>query len=252
MNERALDAVSISKVTGNHSPRSTMQMIRSAGTALVGIAVLAALASCASQDPFGLPDLGPRGASPTAGVYSSYGTGYGYPGGYRPGYGYGYPNGYRPGFGYGYADPYYAAQGPYPYAYGYGYDFNPYPRYVVVPCADHNRDGRCDTRLPEDHGHRSGGQGGDPDRADQPKRQRDARGLVPRVGNGGSQGVAPTVHPQAVPTPAPVVQQPARVRPESRRAIPPDATTPRDPRVGRGRPSMTGDDVVQSRPTQEP
>ena len=74
-------------------------------------------------------------------VYPSYGYGYGY--------GAGYPNGYQPGYGnvYGYANPYYAAQGPYPY--GYGYAYNTYPRYVVVPCADSNRDGHCDTQPPQ-------------------------------------------------------------------------------------------------------
>ncbi len=198
-------------------------MIRSAGTALVGAAVLAASAGCASQDSFGLPELTPRGAQPSVQVYPGYGAGYGY------GYGYGYPNGYRPGYGYGYADPYYAAPGPYPYAYGYGYDpylrYVPYPRYVVVPCADNNRDGRCDSRPPKDRDHHGDGHSGDPDRDDQPR---------------------------AVPVPAPVVQQPARVRPESRRALPPDATAPRAPRVGRSRPSTTGDDVTLSRPTQEP
>ena len=203
-------------------------MIRSVGTALVGAAVLAALAGCASQDPFGLPELTPRGSTPSIQVYPNYGSGYG--NGY--GYGYGYPSGYRPGYRYGYADPYYAAQGPYPYAYGYGY--NPYPRYVVVPCADNNRDGRCDSPPPKDHEHQGGGHHdnheGDHDRDDQPVRQRDARGVVP----------------------APVVQQPARVRPEPRHAIPPDATTPRGPRTGKGHQPMTGDDVVQSSPTQEP
>ena len=199
-------------------------MIRSVGTALVGAAVLAALAGCASQDPFGLPELTPRGTSPTVQVYPSYGSGYGY------GYGYGYPYGYQPGHGYGYPDPYHVAQGPYPYAYGYRYGYNPYPRYVVVPCADNNRDGRCDSRPPQDHEHQGDGHHGDHDRDDQPVRQRDAHGVVP----------------------APVVQQPARVRPESRHAVPPDATTPRGPHSGRGHQPMTGDDVAQSRPTQEP
>ncbi|MGB7737910.1 MAG: hypothetical protein WBM03_02255, partial [Steroidobacteraceae bacterium] len=95
-------------------------LLRSVGTALVGAAVLAALAGCVSEDSFGLPDLTPSGAHPTVQVYPSYGYGYsaGYPNVYQPGYGYGY----------GYVDPYYAAQAPYPY--GYGYAYNPYPRYV--------------------------------------------------------------------------------------------------------------------------
>lgn len=195
-------------------------MIRSTATALVGTALLATLAGCAYQDPFGLPELTPRGSSPTVQVHPYYGSGYGY----------GYPYGYRPGYGYGYASPNYAAQGPYPYAYGYGYGYNPYPRYVVVPCADGNRDGHCDSRPSKDHEHQGGDHDGDHHRDDQPVRQRDVRGVVP----------------------APVVQQPARVRPESRHAIPPDATTPRSPRAGKGHQPMTGDDVAQSRPTQEP
>ena len=155
-----------------------------------------------------------------------YGSGYGR----GNGYGYGYPNGYRPGYAYGYADPYYtdpynAALGPYPYAYGYGSGYNPYPRYVVVPCADNNRDGRCDSRPPKGRDQHGDRHDGDPGRGDRPR---------------------------AVPAPAPVVQQPARVRPESRRALPPDATAPRAPRVGRSRPSTTSDDVALSRPTQEP
>jgi hypothetical protein len=214
-NDRALDAVLHSDGTGNHSSRSAVQMTKSAGKALVGAAVLAALAGCASQDTFGLPDLTPRGAQPAVQVYPNYGAGYGY--------GYGYPNGYRQGYGYGYADPYYAAPGPYPYAYGYGY--NPYPRYVAVPCGDSNRDGRCDSRPPKGRDQHGDGHSGDPGRDDRPR---------------------------AVPAPAPVVQQPARVRPESRRALPPDATAPRPPRVGRSRPSTTGDDVTLSPPTQEP
>ena len=218
-------------------------MIRSVGTTLAGTAVLAALAGCAYQEPFGLPGLTPRGAPSSVQVYANYGTGYGY--------GYGYPNGYRPGYVYGYADPYYAAQGPYPYAYGYGSGYNPYPRYVVVPCADNNRDGRCDRRPPKNQGHQGDGDNGDHDRDDQPARHRDARGVVPRVGNGESQGIAPAARSRTSPEPATMVQKPARVQPEPRRATAPDATSPRGPRVGSGRPSMS-DDVTQSRPTQEP
>ena len=115
-------------------------MIRRVATALAGTAVLAASAGCAYQESFGLPDLTPPGGSPGVQVYPSYGYGYGY--------GAGYPYGYQPGYGnvYGYANPYYGAQGPYPY--GYGYAYHTYPRYVVVPCADSNRDGHCDTQPP--------------------------------------------------------------------------------------------------------
>jgi len=251
-NDRTLDAVLHSDVTGNHSSRSAVQMIKGAGKALVGTAVLAALAGCATQDTFGLPDLTPRGAPPTAQVYSNYSTGYGfgygygYPNGYRQGYGYGYPSDYRPGYGY----PHYAALGPYPYAYGYGY--NPYPRYVVVPCPDNNRDGRCDSRPRKDTDHQGDGHDGSHDRDVQPRRQRDARGTVPRTGNGEGEGIAPTARSRTSPEPAPVLPKPARVQPEPRRATPPDTTTPRGPRPGSGRSPMTGDDVTVPRPTQEP
>jgi hypothetical protein len=221
-------------------------MLRSAGTALAGTVVLAALAGCASQASFGLPDLAPRGASPGAQVYTGYGYGYGvgYPGVYRPSYGYGagYPGVYWPsyGYGYGYANPYYAAQGPYPY--GYGYPYNPFPRYIVVPCADSNRDGHCDTQPPKRHH--------DNDGDDHPAQPH--HGDVPRVRDGDGLDVAPTAHRRVVPAPAPASQQPAQVRPEPRRATPPEAASQRGPRVGSGRPSTTGNDVVSSRPTQEP
>ncbi|MGB7905311.1 MAG: hypothetical protein WCF43_11495 [Steroidobacteraceae bacterium] len=215
-------------------------MIRSAGKALVGAAVLAASAGCVSEDSFGLPDLTPGGASSGAQVYPGYGHVYGY------GYGTGYPGVYQPGYGYGYVDPRYAAQGPYPY--GYGYAYNPYPRYIVVPCADSNRDGRCDVRPP--HQHQDQDQHDD-DGDDLPARPRPGyRGEVPRVRDGGGRGVAPTAQQRAVPAPAPVPQQPVQVRPEPRRTTPSEAASQRGPRAGSGRPSMGGDD--SSRPTQEP
>ena len=55
-------------------------MIRRMATALAGTAVLAAAAGCAHQEPFGLPDLTPRGAVPGAQALPGYGYGYG--GGY--------------------------------------------------------------------------------------------------------------------------------------------------------------------------
>jgi hypothetical protein len=222
-------------------------MIRSVGTALVGTAVLAALAGCAYQDPFALPGLTPRGSSPGVQVQPGYGysaPGYGYNGGY--GYGYGYPNGYQPG--YGFTDPYYTAQGSYPY--GYYRPYNSYPQYIVVPCPDNNRDGRCDSKPPKDHDHHGNGHGnghgsdngndhdgGNPDRDDTPARPRDGR------------NVAPAIQPRTTPVPAPVPQQPARVHPEPRRATP-EGVTPRGPRGGRV--PATGDDTSPVRPTQEP
>jgi hypothetical protein len=215
-------------------------MIRRAATALVGAAVLAASAGCAYQESFDLPDLTPRGAGPGAQVYPGYGYGYGA----------GYPSHYQPGYGngYGYANPWYAAQGPYPY--GYGYAYNQYPRYLVVPCADSNRDGHCDTQPPKQHhdrdprGHDNGNHPVQPQHGD--------RGEVPRVRDGNVRDVAPNAQRRAVPVPAPVLQQPARVRPETRRTMPPEAAGQRGPRASSGRASTTGNDVVSSPPTQEP
>lgn len=215
-------------------------MMRRVGAVLAAIAALAALAGCAYQDPFGLPDLTPQGAQPSVQVYPGYGYGYGT----------GYPNGYP--LAYGYGDPYYAGQGPYPHAYGYGYAYGPSPRYNVVPCADNNRDGRCDTRPPKKH-HERDQDGGDHDGDDRPARpRRDYHGEVPRVRDSASHDVAPTAQQRPVPAPAPFVQPPMQARPEPRRATPPEAANQRGPRAGRGRPSTTGDDVVSSRPTQEP
>lgn len=219
-------------------------MLCSAGAALVGTAVLVALAGCATRDSFGLPDLTPSGTSPGMQVYPSYGVGYGY------GYGTGYPGVYQPGYGYGYGyvDPRYVAQGPYPY--GYGYAYGPIPRYMVVPCADRNRDGRCDTRPPKNH-HERARDGGDQDGDDRPAQPRhDYDGEVPRVRDGNGRSVAPATQQRAVPIPATVRQPPAQVRPEPRRATPSEAASQRGPRAGSGRPSMAGDD--SSRPAQEP
>ncbi|MCX7053510.1 MAG: hypothetical protein NTU56_04770 [Proteobacteria bacterium] len=173
---------------------------------MVGAVLLTALAGCAGQDPFRLPDLTPRGAGPGAQVYPSYGYDYGA----------GYPSRYQPGYGngYGYANPWYSAQGPYPY--GYGYAYNQYPRYILVPCADSNGDGRCDTRPPkkhhdrDQHGHDNGDHPVQPQHGD--------RGEVPRARDGNDRDVAPNAQRRAVPVPAPVLQQPAQVRPEPRRA----------------------------------
>ena len=188
-------------------------MMRRVATALAGTAVLAAMTGCAYQESFGLPDLTPRGAAPGAQVYPSYGYGYGT----------GYPYGYQQGFGgvYGYANPYYAAQGPYPY--GYGHTYSPYPRYVVVPCADSDRDGRCDTRPPKQR-HDRDPRGHDID-APAAQRHRGDRGEVPRVRNGDGRVVTPSAQRQAVPVAAPVLQQPVRVRPEPHGATPPSGIT---------------------------
>lgn len=200
-------------------------MMRSVGTALVGTAVLAAMAGCVSQESFGLPELTqPRSAAP--GVQVHPGIGYGY--GYGVGGSYGYPNGYyQPG--YGYADPFYAGQGMYPYGY-YRYPYNSYPQYIVVPCADSNSDGRCDRKPPKDRDHHGNdGQGGDHDRDNRPVPPRYARGAapdarsnsVPNTRPRGRRDAPPVVQPQSAPAPAPVMQQPARARPESRRATSP-------------------------------
>lgn len=219
-------------------------MIQRVATALAGIAVLAAAAGCAYQESFRLPDLTTSGKSPGAQADPSYGYGYGY------GYGTGYPYGYQPGYGsvYGYANPYYALQGPYPY--GYGHAYHTYPRVLVVPCADGNRDGHCDAQPPKQRHDR------DPrghDRDDLPAEpHRGDRGEVPRVRNGDGREVTPNAQRRAVPVPAPVLQQPARARPEPRRAMPSEAAGQRGPRAGNGRASTTGNDVVSSPPKQEP
>ncbi len=200
------------------------RMMRSVGTALVGTVVLAAMAGCASQESFGLPELTPpRSASPGVQVYPGIGYGNGY--GYGVGGSYGYPNGYPPG--YGYADPFYAGQGMYPYGY-YRNPYNSYPQYVVVPCADGNGDGRCDRKPPKDRDHHGNdGQGGDHDRNDRPVPPRYARRDAPDAGSNtghrARRDVAPAEQPQSAPAPAPapVLKQPARTRPESRRATSP-------------------------------
>jgi len=215
-----------------------VHIIRSVRAALVGTAALAALAGCASQDPFGLPDLTPQGAQPSVQVYPGYGYGYGT----------GYPNGYP--LAYGYGNPYYAAQGPYPYERGYAY--HPNPLYIAVPCADGNRDGRCDTQPPKKH-HDRDQDGGDHDVDEVPVRpHRNDRGEAPRVRDRAGRQVAPTAQQRAVPAPEPLVLPPAQARPEPPRATPLEAASQRGPRVGSGRPSTTGNDVVSSRPTQEP
>lgn len=217
-------------------------MVRRVATVLAGTAMLAATAGCAYQESFGLPDLTPRGAAPGTQVYPSYGYGYGT----------GYPYGYQQGFGgvYGYANPYYAAQGPYPY--GYGYAYNPYPRYVVVPCADSDRDGRCDTRPPKQR-HDRDPRGHDID-APPARPHRGDRGEVPRVRNGDGREVTPNAQRRAVPVPVPasVLQQPVRVGPEPHRATPSEPAGQRGPRAGSGRAATTGNDVVSSSPAQEP
>jgi hypothetical protein len=210
--------------------RSAAGMTRSVGKALVGTAVLAAMAGCASQESFGLPELTPpRSAAPHVQVYPGYGYGYGYGNGYGVGGSYGYPNGYPPG--YGFADPFYAAQGMYPYGY-YRNPYNSYPQYVVVPCADGNNDGRCDRKPPKDRDHHgNGGQGGDHDRADRPVPPRYARRDAPDAGSNTGHRArgnvapvvqppsAPVLQPRATPTPttSPAPKQPVRARPPDTR-----------------------------------
>jgi hypothetical protein len=222
-----------------------VQIFRSVRAALAGTAALATLAGCASQDPFGLPELTPQGAPP--GIY-------GYPAyGYGPGAG--YPNDYRLRYD-AWGNPYYAAQGPYPYGYGYGYGYgyayDRNPRYVFVPCADDNRDGRCDTRPPKKHGEQDH-DGGDRDVDEVPVRPyRNDRGEAPRVRDRAGREVVPTDQQRAMPAPAPSTRPPPPARPETRRAMPPESTNPRGPGIGRGRPATTGGDDAPSRPAQEP
>ncbi|MGL6222889.1 MAG: hypothetical protein ACRC6L_04825 [Steroidobacteraceae bacterium] len=190
-------------------------MNRKVAQALLGAAMLAALAGCAYQDPLALPDLGTPARSSQQ-QYPGYSPNYG--SGYNYGYGYGYGSGYRPGYD-PYYSPYYGGGDPRYYAPGVVYV--PYPRYVPVPCADANGDGRCDQRPPKNRGHRED------------------------AGNGGDR---PDVQHNGVERPPP---RPAQVRPPEppRRAAPPPD---RGPRVSPGRPAATNDDRSPSRPTPEP
>lgn len=225
-------------------------MIRRMATALAGTAVLAAAAGCAHQEPFGLPDLTPRGAVPGAQALPGYGYGYGG----------GYPYGYQPGYGnlYGYANPWYGVQGPYPYGYvygyghGYGYAYSPYPRPIVVPCADNDRDGRCDTRPPKKHREQDQDGGDRNVNVDAPVRPyRNDRGEAPWVRDRTEREAAPTAQRRAMPAPVPSTQPPSQARPEPRRATPPETAYQRGPGAGRGRPATAGDDA-SPRPAQEP
>jgi predicted small lipoprotein YifL len=98
-----------------------VEMNRKVAQALLGAAMLAALAGCAYQDPLALPDLGPPARSSQQ-QYPGYSPYYGY------GYNYGYGSGYRPGY-----DPYYSPYygGGDPRYYTPGVVYVPYPRY---PC----------------------------------------------------------------------------------------------------------------------
>jgi hypothetical protein len=199
-------------------------MKRSAGNVVLAATMLVALAGCAYQDPLALPDLGP----PTASGPSPYGS---YSPYYSYGYNYGYGSGYRPGY-----DPYYNYYyGADPRYYGPGVVYVPYPRYVPVPCADANNDGRCDQRPRGDddgqdgHGNTHGGQtdgkhDGIP-RWPQPRDVDGGKGEGPRVRREGSveRYGAPGMTPRVAPA-APVIAQPA---PAPRAAPPP----PRQPQV---------------------
>jgi hypothetical protein len=226
--------------------------------------MLVALAGCAYQDPFELPDLGPAGRSSAPAPY--YGPHYGY----GLSYGYGYGSGYRPGY-----DPYYNYYygGADPRYYGPGVVYVPYPYYVPVPCADANHDGRCDKRPRGDgndhdghhHGPNDGqndDEGNNPDggkhdgiprwpgsrnpdgtKGDGPRLRRDvdterhgAPGMTPRV------APAPTIV-QPAPRAVPPTPRPAQVRPPEtpRRAAPPPPAD-RGPRTAPGRSSATVDD----------
>ncbi len=241
-------------------------MNRNVAQALLGAAVLAALAGCAYQDPLALPDLGPSARSSQQqypGYSPYYGSGYSY--------GYGYGSGYRPGY-----DPYYNSQyygGGDPRYYSPGVVYVPYPRYVPVPCADTNQDGRCDQRPPKHRGQPDGA-GHDDDRpddqhngAERPPRPRDnAPGNGPRVRRGAEDlftapGMVPLIVPRppanvrpapAAPNagvpPAPLPSQARPPEPPRRAAPPPD----RGPRVSPSRTAATSDDRSPSRPTPEP
>ena len=217
-------------------------MVRNAGTALAGAALMAALAGCAQPQGFALPELTPYGGAPGAQVY--------------PGQGSGYLGVYPPGYGnvYDYASPYYAAQGLYPYGYGYGYGYahNPYPRHVVVPCTDGNHDGHCDTRPPRNRPNREPRDDRDQGIGYPEPRPHEHAGDVLRVRGGRDiDGTGQPAQPLVSPAPAPVTQPAAAARSEPRGAAPVEATVPRGPRAG-GRPTSPGNDARGQRPAQEP
>lgn len=164
--------------------RSDEAAMRNVKLLAAAVSATLSVAGCAYQPPFTPPALGTYGGS-GAGIESSPYYGYGY--------GSSYP--YQPGYNdYGAIDPRYAQgmAGPYPYGYGY----QPYPRYVVVPCPDNNRDGRCDRRhdgaddagdhnTPGNHdGNHGGSHDGDHD-TDHDRPQHDNPRPRDRDGNGG-------------------------------------------------------------------
>jgi len=216
-------------------------MYRNVARALLGAAMLAALAGCAYQDPLALPDLNPP-AQTRQQQYPGYSPYYG--SGYN--YSYGYGSGYRPGY-----DPYYSQYygGGDPRYYLPGVVYVPYPQYVPVPCADTNQDGRCDKHKGVERPPRPGDD--------------DAPGSGPRVRRGEvdsytAPGMTPLIIPRAPANarPAPVPSQlpsqlPVQARPPKppRRAAPPPD---RGPRVSPGQPAATSDDRSPSRPTPEP
>jgi predicted small lipoprotein YifL len=232
-------------------------MNRKVAQALLGAAVLAALAGCAYQDPLALPDLGPsaRSSQQPYGGYNPY---------YGSGYNYGYSSGYRPGYD-PYYSPYYGSGDPRYYAPGVVYV--PYPRYVPVPCADTNQDGRCDQQPPKHRGQHDGGGPDDarphdqPNDVERPPRPRDdSPGHGPRMRRGEDDrytapGMAPLIAPRAPAAPSagvpPPPPRPAQARPPEppRRAAPPPD---RGPRVSPRPPAATSDDRSPSRPTPEP
>jgi hypothetical protein len=219
-------------------------MKRNAGTVVLGAATLAALGGCAYQDPLELPELGPQGGSSMPSPSYGYGFNYGYGSGYRPGYD-PYYNYY-----YGGADPRY---------YGPGVVYVPYPRYVPVPCADANHNGRCDKpprgdghgRDDDDNNHHGGQNGGQNDgqnggkhhRPPQWPNARDGGGPQvdgPRVRRGKEidRSVAPARRPPQV---QPQTQTPqSRPQDTPRRVAPPPAD--RGPRVGPGRTPAPSED----------
>ena len=235
-------------------------MKRDVARRALAASMLAALAGCAYQDPLELPDLGPpmRSSEPQALYDPYYGFGYSY------GYGPGYRGGYDP-----YYNPYYG--GADPRYYGPGVIYVPYPRYVPVPCADANNDGRCDKRPHRDgndedgDGRHHGPNDGKDDNRDGGKHDgiprwpgsRDpdgAKGDGPRLrrDDGGNRAGVPGMAPRVAPVPAvvqpatrpvPPAPRPPQARPpeSQRRAVPPPPTDG-GPRPAPVRPPAAADD----------
>ena len=186
--------------------------IRSIATVMA----LTALAGCSVDDGYELPSVSGGGGGVAYVPYAPYGPGY-----------YGYGRGPVPYGGYpGYYDPRYGGAGAYsPYGYQGGYYpyggyYGPYPRYVVVPCVDNNRDGRCDKHggNHDPHTGDGNGNGGHHDGGDGSGDGNHHH----NAGNGAGGNTAPPAYPYV--RPRETAPRPATVRPQQQ--VQPKAVEP--------------------------